>query len=86
MDEDFEPRRVPGQLEQPQDSDNREELQDVGFIGDPVGHAAVQNNVCVKAEGRHEVYHVHRRLDEVKDVRRHLRERNLVFKNKTSQS
>lgn len=56
-----------GQFEQPQNADDGKKLEDVGLIY-AVCHAALQQDVGVETQSRHEVNHVHRRLDELHQV------------------
>lgn len=63
-----------GQLEQPQDAYDGEELEYLGVV-EPVGQRALQHGVRVEAERGHEVDDVHGRLGEVHEIRRHLRHR-----------
>lgn len=72
MYEYLEPGRVPGELEQPQDAYDGEELEYLGVV-EPVGQRALQHGVRVEAQRGHEVDDVHGRLGEVHEIRRHLR-------------
>ena len=67
MDEDFEARRMTGEFEQPQNADDGEKLEDISLIY-AVCHAALQQDVGVETESRHEVDHVYWRLDELHEV------------------
>lgn len=49
MDEDLEAGRVPGQLEEAEDSHDGEELEDIRVVFGPV----LKEDVRVEAEGRH---------------------------------
>ena len=56
-----------GELEQPEDPDDREELEDVGVLD--VRHVLLEEEVGVEADGGHVVDHVHRGLQKVTLVR-----------------
>ena len=56
-----------GELEQPEDPDDREELEDVGVLD--VRHVLLEEEVSVEADGGHVVDHVHRGLQKVTLVR-----------------
>ena len=58
-----------GQLEQTEDSDDGEELEDVGVLH--VLEEVLQHHVAVEGERGHEVYPVERRLEEGRHRRRH---------------
>lgn len=60
VDEDLQPGGMPGQLEQPHDADDVDELQDVVFLLQPR-----QQEVQVEGQRRHEVDYVHRSSDEI---------------------
>ena len=51
------------QLEQPEDPDDREELEDVGVLD--VGDVLLEEEVCVEADGGDVVNHIHRGLQKV---------------------
>ena len=52
-----------GELEQPEDPDDREELEDVGVLD--VRHVLLEEEVGVEADGGDIVNHVHRGLEEI---------------------
>ena len=56
-----------GELEQPEDPDDREELEDVGVLD--VRDMLLEEEVGVEADGGHVVDHVHRGLQKVTLVR-----------------
>ncbi len=62
MDKNLETGRVAGQLEEPQDADDGEELQNVSVLN--VGEVVLEQHVAVEAERGHKVDPVERRLQE----------------------
>ena len=62
VDEDLEAGRVAGQLEQPEDADDGEELQYVRVLN--VGKVVLEQHVAVEAQSRHKVDPVERGLEE----------------------
>ena len=67
LQEDLEAAGVPGQLEQPQDPNDAEELEDVRILD--VGHEVLEDEVGVEADGGHEVNNIDGGLEEITFVR-----------------
>ena len=62
VDQDLEARRVTGELEEPQDADDGEELQDVGVVH--IGKEVLQQHVRIETERGYKVDPVEERLQE----------------------
>ena len=67
LQQNFKSRWMSGQLEQSQDSDDAEELEDVGILD--VRDVLLEKEVRIEADGSDIINHIHWRLQEITLIR-----------------